>query len=232
MDNETHERNLALLEQLKGGPTLPVERKRDPDVDAGDAERTYRYRCPRCDGKDLWTVTGVPSTYKCTACDHEFVALPGGTTGEEIKFPIMIDPAMPEDEIRFVRPNFTMPLPDGAYNVTIRDVRSIGGPAGTITTDNLDLSTSQHIASSGCAPHAEDDEAYGAGGTEWRYYVAPVDRHGIPIGTTYSARDALEDLRYAAAIRARITSALAAEIGDRATAERLAGVVVKALEGE
>jgi hypothetical protein len=52
---------------------------------------------------------------------------------------------------------------------------------------------------------------------EWRYYAAPADNVGM--------------LRAAAAIRERIVAALEAEIGDRATAERLAGVVVWALEG-
>jgi hypothetical protein len=55
------------------------------------------------------------------------------------------------------------------------------------------------------------------GSTEWRYYVAPADNVGM--------------LRAAAAFRERITLALEAEIGDRDAAERLAGVVVRALEG-
>jgi hypothetical protein len=80
---------------------------------------------------------------------------------------IRTDASVPEDEIRFVQPRVTMPLPGGGY------VAQLPGAA---------LTKAEGIA------------------------------------------------QHAAAIRERIVAALAAEIGDRDTAERLAGVVVRALE--
>jgi transposase-like protein len=187
MDDETYKQNMALLERMRSEAMMPVERERDPDVDGGDVECTYKYRCPYCDSTELWNVTGAPSTYVCKACHREFVALPGGTTGEEVKFPILIHGAMPKNEIRFVQPIVTMPLPGGEYNVTIRDI----GASDTLDAPSL--------------TEAGRDEQ--------------VSRAGIAF-------------EHAAAIRERIAAALEAEIGDRATAERLAGVVARALEGE
>lgn len=51
----------------------------------------------------------------------------------------------------------------------------------------------------------------------------------IPISLEID-RSAFDTLRQAAAVRARIVAALLAEIGDAATAERLADVVIRALD--
>jgi hypothetical protein len=81
------------------------------------------------------------------------------------------------------------------------DLMSIGDPVGSIMADKLD------------APIPEDA------------YIATGDA-----AYPYSMADAMEAFRWAAAFRERIVAALEAETGDRATAERLAGVVVRALE--
>lgn len=100
--------------------------------------------------------------------------------------------------------------------IRAEDIRSINTDNNVLTTDHLIVGEGTFNPVTGTI-HSTMGEEVAAG---WRWYAAPPP----------SLMDAADTAQRAAMLRARIVDALDAEIGDRATAERLAAAMITALE--
>lgn len=62
--------------------------------------------CHMCGSENVNEISYRPpildTRYDCCDCKHRWYVLPGGTIGEEIKFPILIDESVPNGTIRII----------------------------------------------------------------------------------------------------------------------------------